>query len=62
MLCSSREKLSGQVLRGFCPKIFSSLGWGAVTWKARPGEIESPEGQTCHVREGMKDMDLLSKE
>ena len=42
--------------------MFSSLGWGAVTWKARPGEIEFPEGKTSHVLEGIKDVDLLSKE
>lgn len=60
MLSSSREKLSGRGLRGFWPKMLSSLGWGAVTGKARPGEIEFSEGKTCHAPEGIKDTDLLS--
>lgn len=40
--------------------MLSSLGWGAVTGKARPGEIEFSEGKTCHAPEGIKDTDLLS--
>lgn len=41
--------------------MFSSLGWGAVTWKARPGEIKFLEGKTCRALEGIKYTDLLSE-